>query len=90
MPIRSGKHDDFGKSRGYVEVDLADSKHKNRVITFLKRKNPLTGKMQYEIHAKWTKQLHPSMNLTKTELRELAAALNELANTCLDSISKKR
>lgn len=89
MPIRSGKYDDFGKSRGYVEVDLADAKHKNRVITFLKRKNPATGKVYYEINAKWTKQLHPSMHLTKSELKELVFALTELAKISPSRAIKK-
>lgn len=79
MPIRTGKHEDLGALRGYVQVDLSDSKHKNRVMTFLKRKHPLTGRMYYEINAQWTKRLHPTLHLTKGELRELASALMTLA-----------
>lgn len=80
MAVEKGIHDDFGKKRKYVAIDLADTKHKNRVLTFFRRKHPVTGKTYYDVRAQWTAdKFHPFMMLSKKDLLELSVALEEMA-----------
>lgn len=82
MAIEQGLHDDCGKKRKFVSVNLADTKHKNRVVSFLKRKHPLSGKFYYDLKAKWTSDRnHPTMMLTKRQVLALSSALAELVES---------
>lgn len=90
MAIEQGLHDDFGKKRKYVSIDLSDTKHKNRVVSFLKCKHPLTGKFYYDVKAKWTSgKYHPSMMLSRAELLELSVALQKMVGSASRPKAKK-
>lgn len=80
MAIEEAFHDDFGAKRKCVTVNKADSKHKNRVLSFLKVKNPLTRSMEFQTRAQWSSpKYHPSISLSRRELLQLANALERMA-----------
>ncbi|MDD1016860.1 hypothetical protein [Pseudomonas rubra] len=75
--INTEMHDHFGEELEFVEIDLRTSKHKNRLVEILEKRNQLTGEFEYDIQAKWTQpKFHPNMTMTEDELLELSAVIN--------------
>ena len=86
--IQKGKYDYLGKEYSYVSIDLADKKHKNRVLDIFEQKNA-DGLYNYEIKAQWTdSKFHPYMSMKEDDVIELSNALNELVTEILDRRNK--
>lgn len=77
--IRKGKYDYYGKECSYITIDLADTKHKNRILEISEEKN-VDNSYHYDIHAEWSKgKYHATMKMSEDDLLDLTEALNELA-----------
>lgn len=77
--IKTGKYDYYGKDYEYIEIDLSDKKHKNRVLDILEEPHPLNDEYRYSIKAQWTPDgYHPWMTMDETDLINLSKALNKL------------
>ena len=86
--IQKGKYDYLGKEYSYVSIDLADKKHKNRVLDIFEQKNT-DGLYNYVIKAQWTEpRFHPYMSMEEDDVIELSNALNELVTEILDRRNK--
>jgi len=78
--IETGQYDHYGTEEDYITINLADKKHKNRVIDILKSSNMLTGEHEFTIQAQWSKgKFHPDMVMKESDFLEFAEAVNELA-----------
>ena len=76
--IETGKYDNFGKENDYISIDLADKKHKNRVLDILEGNNIITDEYEYTIKAQWTsEQYHPWMTMNENDLINLSKALGK-------------
>lgn len=74
--IKTGKTSDFDAE--YISIDLASSKHKNRVLDLFASVDALGQNWEYEIRAQWTSsKFHPTMVMTENDLIQLATALNK-------------
>ncbi|MCL6305592.1 hypothetical protein QQL38_14290 [Pseudomonas syringae] len=75
--IKKGKHEHWNEELEFVEIDLRTTKHKNRMIEFIEKRNQLTNELEYDIRAEWTAQkYHPNMSMSEDELLEFAEVIN--------------
>ena len=85
--ISKGLHQHYEEQLEYVEIDLRSSKHKNRLVEFVEKRNQLTNEFEYEVRAEWTAaKYHPNMVMTEDELLDFAQVINSWA----DKIRKTR
>lgn len=76
--IHTGKTSDTNDE--YISIDLATTKHKNRVLDIFAAIDMLGESWKYEIRAKWTdSKFHPTMSMTEDDVLELSDALNKWA-----------